>query len=87
MQLPVLLSALVSFVILAAASPTPGAISKLSSKRENLDISFQRDLLGKSMERELATGLNDYSDYDQVDRKRDFEDYCSSDYNDVDKKR
>ncbi|KAG1858911.1 hypothetical protein F4604DRAFT_1794009 [Suillus subluteus] len=83
MQLPVLLSALVSFVILAAASPTPGAISQISSKRENLDINFQRDLLGKSTERELATGLND----DQVDSKRDFEDYCASDYNDVDEKR
>ncbi|KAG2031944.1 hypothetical protein BDR03DRAFT_1015657 [Suillus americanus] len=52
MQLSVLFSAFLSFVVLAAASPTPGAISGRSYKRENLDISFQRDLLEESKKRE-----------------------------------
>ncbi|KAG2106563.1 uncharacterized protein F5147DRAFT_837793 [Suillus discolor] len=52
MQLSVLFTALVSFVILAAASPAaPGAISKRFFKRENLDINFERDL--------PKTGLDD----------------------------
>ncbi|KAG1791850.1 uncharacterized protein HD556DRAFT_623897 [Suillus plorans] len=52
MQLSVLFTALVSFVILAAASPVaPGAISKRSFKRENLDINFERHL--------PKTGLDD----------------------------
>ncbi|KAG2130634.1 uncharacterized protein EDB93DRAFT_1255831 [Suillus bovinus] len=52
MQFSVLFSALISFVILAAASPTPGAISKRSFKRENLDINFPRDLLEETKKRE-----------------------------------
>ncbi|KAG2031943.1 hypothetical protein BDR03DRAFT_971437, partial [Suillus americanus] len=56
MQLSVLFSALLSFVILAAASPTPGAISKRSSKRENLDINSQRDLLEER--KEIAYALS-----------------------------
>ncbi|KAG1818757.1 uncharacterized protein BJ212DRAFT_1479735 [Suillus subaureus] len=64
MQLSVLFSAFVSFAILAAASPTQGAISKRSSKRENLDINFQRDLLEESEKRaELEANLVGYIDY------------------------
>ncbi|KAG1775331.1 hypothetical protein EV702DRAFT_1117930 [Suillus placidus] len=64
MQLSVLFGAPVSFVILAAASPAPGAISKRSSKRENLDINFQRDLLEESKKREeLETEIMSYIGY------------------------
>ncbi|KAG1780750.1 hypothetical protein EV702DRAFT_1194231 [Suillus placidus] len=64
MQLSVFLSALISFVILAAASPMPEAISKRSSKRENLDINFQRDLLEEAKKREeLEANLVAYIGY------------------------
>ncbi|KAG1804290.1 hypothetical protein EV424DRAFT_1544707 [Suillus variegatus] len=69
MQLSVLLSALISFVILAAASPTPGAISKRSferGERGELDTNFQRDLLEEHKKRkELGTGI--VTNYDEVD--------------------
>ncbi|KAG2360662.1 hypothetical protein BDR07DRAFT_1486783 [Suillus spraguei] len=52
MQPYVLFSAFVSFIILATASPAPGTISKRSSKRENLGIIIQRDLLEESKKRE-----------------------------------
>ncbi|KAG1814936.1 hypothetical protein EV424DRAFT_1541168 [Suillus variegatus] len=89
MQLSVLLTALVSFVILAAASPAaPGAISKRSFKRENLDINFERDL--------LKTGLEDYdqpdkreqlkTDYDQPDKREQLKTGLD-DYDQPDKKR
>ncbi|KAG1767494.1 hypothetical protein EV702DRAFT_1254504 [Suillus placidus] len=64
MQLSVLFSALVSFVILAAASPASGAISKCSSKRENLGINFQRDLQEESnlkKREELETDIMSYA--------------------------
>lgn len=65
MQLSVLFSAFMSFVILAAASPALGAISERSStKRENLDINFQRDLLEESKREELETDLVGYAGYD-----------------------
>ncbi|KAG2757655.1 hypothetical protein P692DRAFT_20824487 [Suillus brevipes Sb2] len=57
----VLLTALISLVITAAASPTPGAISKRSFERNQLDANFQRDLLKKR--EELNTDIN----YDDVD--------------------
>ncbi|KAG1787740.1 uncharacterized protein HD556DRAFT_936243 [Suillus plorans] len=63
MQLSVLLSALISFVILTAASPTPGAISKRSFERRELDTNFQRDLLEEDKKRdseELDTDFNPY---------------------------
>ncbi|KAG2068943.1 hypothetical protein BDR04DRAFT_1119377 [Suillus decipiens] len=41
MQLSVLFGALVSLAIHVTALPMPGATSKRSSKRENLDIDFQ----------------------------------------------
>ncbi|KAG2086665.1 uncharacterized protein F5147DRAFT_75888 [Suillus discolor] len=64
MQLSVLLSALISFVILATASPTPGAISKRSFERNTLDTYFRGDLLvGSKKRKELATHLA-YSDDD-----------------------
>ncbi|KAG2038191.1 hypothetical protein BDR03DRAFT_1010122 [Suillus americanus] len=81
MQLSVLFSAFVSFAILAAASPTPGAISKRSSKRENLDINFQRDLLGEKRE-ELESNLVGYVDYGgsgtsrAIEKREDEEDYA-----------
>ncbi|KAG2059411.1 hypothetical protein BDR06DRAFT_725087 [Suillus hirtellus] len=64
MQLSVLLSALISsFVILAAASPMPGAISKL--ERQELDRNFQRDLLEEDKKREeLKTDFIIYAWYD-----------------------
>ncbi|KAG1787739.1 uncharacterized protein HD556DRAFT_1448422 [Suillus plorans] len=64
MQLSVLLSALISFVILAAASPTPGAISKRSFERRELDTNFQRDLLEEHNKRkELGSGI-EYDGHD-----------------------
>ncbi|KAG2365823.1 hypothetical protein BDR07DRAFT_1374018 [Suillus spraguei] len=44
-RLSVLLSVLVSLVILASASPMPEAISERSSKRGELNMNFERDLL------------------------------------------
>ncbi|KAG1860186.1 hypothetical protein DFJ58DRAFT_744583 [Suillus subalutaceus] len=82
MQLSVLFSAFVSFAILAAASPTPGAISKRSSKRENLDINFQRDLLEESVKREeLESNLVGYVGYGGSgiganEKREDDEDYA-----------
>ncbi|KAG2361613.1 hypothetical protein BDR07DRAFT_1377098 [Suillus spraguei] len=52
MQLSVLFSALVSLAILVTALPAPGAISKRSSKRENLDIEFQFHDLVESKKRD-----------------------------------
>ncbi|KAG1788770.1 uncharacterized protein HD556DRAFT_1529835 [Suillus plorans] len=64
MQLSVLFSALISFVILAAASPTPEAFSKRSSKREKPGNNFQRDSLEESKKREeLGTNLIEYINY------------------------
>ncbi|KAG2139757.1 hypothetical protein DEU56DRAFT_912021 [Suillus clintonianus] len=64
MQLSAIFSALVSFVILAAASPTPRAIEQLSSKREELDTNSQRDLLeeGRKLD-ELETNSVTYISY------------------------
>ncbi|KAG2106562.1 uncharacterized protein F5147DRAFT_774842 [Suillus discolor] len=92
MQLSVLFTALVSFVILAAASPAaPGAISKRSFKRENLDINFERDLLKTDLDdsdqpykrEELMDGLDDY---DQPDKREELMDGLD-DYDQPDKKR
>ncbi|KAG2068967.1 hypothetical protein BDR04DRAFT_1232496 [Suillus decipiens] len=67
MQLSVLFGALVSLAILVTALPTPGAISKRSSKRENLDIDFQLHRSVESKKRdELDTnpvGYIGYEDY------------------------
>ncbi|KAG2335956.1 hypothetical protein BDR05DRAFT_1063742, partial [Suillus weaverae] len=98
MQLSVLFSALVSFVILAAASPTPAeAISKRSSKRELQTGLDDYDELDKK--RELQTGLDDYDeldkkrelqtgldDYDELDKKRELQTGLD-DYDELDKKR
>ncbi|KAG1787737.1 uncharacterized protein HD556DRAFT_936293 [Suillus plorans] len=66
MQRHVLLSALISsFIILAAASPMPGAISKRSFERRELDTNFQRDLLEEDKKREeLKTDFIIYAWYD-----------------------
>ncbi|KAG1856577.1 hypothetical protein C8R48DRAFT_775979 [Suillus tomentosus] len=69
MQLSVFLSALISsFVILAAASPMPGAISKRSFERRErgeLDTNFQRDLIEEDKKREeLKTDFIIYAWYD-----------------------
>ncbi|KAG1883785.1 hypothetical protein F4604DRAFT_263798 [Suillus subluteus] len=74
MQLSVLLSAFISLVILAAASPTPGAISKRPFKRDNLDTNFQRDPLEEGKKREeLKSDFIIYAWYDgpgSGDKKR-----------------
>ncbi|KAG1753048.1 hypothetical protein EDD22DRAFT_957589 [Suillus occidentalis] len=61
MQRFVLLTALISLVITAAASPTPEGISKRSFERNQIDANFQRDLPEKR--EELGTAIN----YDDVD--------------------
>lgn len=73
MQLSVLLSALLSLVILAAASPTPGAISRRSFERDNLDTNFRRTLPEEGKKREeLKSDFIIYSWYDGPgnDKKR-----------------
>ncbi|KIK39389.1 hypothetical protein CY34DRAFT_808379, partial [Suillus luteus UH-Slu-Lm8-n1] len=57
----VLLTALISFVITAAASPTPGDISN-GFERSQIDANFQRDLPEKR--KELETGIE--TNYDDV---------------------
>ncbi|KAG2143207.1 hypothetical protein BD769DRAFT_1661650 [Suillus cothurnatus] len=65
MQLSVLLGALISLVFFAAASPMPGAISKRSFERENLDTNFQRDIQDESKKRkELNSDFIIYAWYD-----------------------
>ncbi|KAG1856580.1 hypothetical protein C8R48DRAFT_674985 [Suillus tomentosus] len=64
MQLSVLLSALISFVILATASPTPGAISKRSFEGNTLDTNFGRDLLVESKKRKELESRIAYDDDD-----------------------
>ncbi|KAG1852835.1 hypothetical protein DFJ58DRAFT_399100 [Suillus subalutaceus] len=73
MQLSVLLSALISLVILTAASPTPGAISKRSFERDNLDTNFQRGALEGKKREELKSDFVIYAWYDgpgSGDKKR-----------------
>ncbi|KAG1810681.1 uncharacterized protein BJ212DRAFT_1484243 [Suillus subaureus] len=70
MQLSVLLSALISLAILAAASPTPGAISKRSFERKNLNTNLPEE--GKKRE-ELKSDFIIYAWYDgpgSGDKKR-----------------
>ncbi|KAG2119350.1 hypothetical protein DEU56DRAFT_125834 [Suillus clintonianus] len=70
MQLSVLFSALISFVILAAAAPTPRAISieELSSKRKELDTNSQRDLLEEGRKPDqLETNSVTYISYVTLD--------------------
>ncbi|KAG1722809.1 hypothetical protein EDB19DRAFT_1766233 [Suillus lakei] len=64
MQLSVLLSALISVTVFVAASPTPGVTLRSSSKREELDTKFERDLPeeGKKSNR-LEINLVLYADY------------------------
>ncbi|KAG2068950.1 hypothetical protein BDR04DRAFT_1119384 [Suillus decipiens] len=62
MQLSVLFSALVSLAILVTALPTPEAILKHSSNRENLDIDFQ---LHRSVEGKLDEFEDGYLGYDE----------------------
>ncbi|KAG1804293.1 hypothetical protein EV424DRAFT_308090 [Suillus variegatus] len=64
MQLSVLLSALISFVILATASPTPGAISKRSSELNTLDTYFRHDYLVESKKRKELESHITYNDDD-----------------------
>ncbi|KAG2148197.1 uncharacterized protein EDB93DRAFT_1250264 [Suillus bovinus] len=65
MQLSILLGALVSFAILAAASLTPRAISKRAFEGETLGTDFQRDLQEESKKREeLKTDFIIYAWYD-----------------------
>ncbi|KAG0697877.1 hypothetical protein DFH29DRAFT_129903 [Suillus ampliporus] len=66
MQLFLLFSALMSVVILATASPTPGAMAKRSSKREELGMNFfQRDDSEEGKKREeLESNTIIYAWYD-----------------------
>lgn len=63
MQRSVLLSALISLVVFAAASPTPGAISKRSLEQDKLDGAVVAE--GRNEKREeLKTDFVIYAWYD-----------------------
>lgn len=91
MLISVLLSVFVYLATFVVAAPTPGAVSKRSSKRENFGINFQRDLLEESKKREehhtnvvAYVGLARGGPFEDQKRELQGDDF---DYDDDEKKR